>query len=145
MGLVLALTGVVGSRPLPAWAATSFSDSITGAEYYATSTEGRFTGTARGSLPGTWNAVVDHTALDLAATPTATIIGGDVALATVVNGWPAVVRGVFSGGTVQVTNKGPHCTDQTFDVVGTLTNVGTSSSASGTGTFSAVLTPPSAL
>jgi hypothetical protein len=116
------------------------SDTISGHEYYYTSTDGRFAGTASGALPGGWNANVQHTKLCLSCTPTATITGGSVSLATTLHGIPTLVTGKFTGGTVQVINKGANCTNQTFAVHGILASAGPSYSGHGTGTFTATLT-----
>jgi hypothetical protein len=50
------------------------------------------------------------------------------------------VTGRFTGGTVQVINRGANCTNQTFDVDGILGHVGRWYSGSGTGRFSVILT-----
>jgi hypothetical protein len=136
--LVAALTLLVA--PATAAAAQTYTDTISGFEYAFTSTEGRFAGTASGGLPGSWNATVQHTPLCLSCTPTATITGGGFSLATTHNGLPALVSGAFVGGTVQVTNVGAGCSNQTFAVNGILGNVGWWSSGSGSGTFQATLT-----
>jgi hypothetical protein len=119
-----------------ATAAQTYTDTISGHEYYFTSTEGRFAGTASGALPGYWDARVQHTPLCLTCTPTATITGGSFSLAT----GSGIVSGTFTGGTVQVTNPGANCTNQTFAVNGILGGVGWWSRGSGTGIFSATLT-----
>jgi len=121
-------------------AAQSYSDTVSGYEYAFTSTDGKFAGSASGSLPGAWNADVQHTPLCLSCTPTATITGGSFSLATRHNGVPALVSGDFVGGTVQVTNPGASCTNQTFRVNGILGNVGRWSAGSGSGTFNVTLT-----
>jgi hypothetical protein len=110
--------------------AQTYTDSISGYEYYATSTDGKFAGTASGPLPGTWNADVQHTPLCLSCKPTATITAGSFSLDTVIGYVPTVVSGTFTGGTVQWTNPTTGCANQTFAVNGDLTN----------GTFSATLT-----
>ena len=125
--------------PAAALASQTYSDTSSGAEYYFTSTDGRFTGTASGSLPGAWNADVQHTKLCLSCTPTATITGGRFQLATSLHGLPSLITGSFTGGTVQVINKGANCTNQTFAVHGILAGVGRSG-GSGTGTFDETLT-----
>ena len=125
------------AAPAAALASQTYSDTSRGTEYYFTSTDGRFTGTASGSLPGAWNASVQHTKLCLSCTPTATITGGSMQLATSLHGTPTLVTGSFSGGTVQVINKGANCTNQTFAVHGLLSKVGPDG---GTGTFNATLT-----
>jgi hypothetical protein len=121
-------------------AATTYSDTVSGYEYAFTSTDGKFAGSASGSLPGAWNADVQHTPLCLSCTPTATITGGSFSLATRHNGAPALVSGDFIGGTVQVTNPGARCTFQTFAVNGILGHVGWWSAGSGSGTFDVTLT-----
>ena len=136
--LVAALALLVA--PATAAAAQTYSDTISGYEYAFTSTDGKFAGTASGALPGSWNADVQHTPLCLSCTPTATVTGGGFSLATAHNGFPALISGVFVGGTVQVTNVGSHCSNQTFAVNGILGNVGWWSSGSGSGAFRATLT-----
>lgn len=135
--LVSALALLLLSLPAVARAAQTYNDTITGYEYYATSTDGRFAGTATGALPGSWNADVQHTALCLSCTPTATITGGSFALA--VSNSSMLVTGRFRGGYVQVTNVGANCTNQSFYVHGILGSVGRWYSGSGSGTFSATL------
>ena len=110
---------------------TTYSDSILGVEIYATSTEGVFTGTASGDLPGAWYAEVDHTPLD----PNATITGGYTDVAS----YLGLVEGDFTGGTVTLTNPSHRCRNQVYDVEATLGNVGVGG-GSGTGSFSGVLT-----
>jgi hypothetical protein len=136
--LVAALALLVS--PATAAAAQTYSDTISGYEYAFTSTDGKFAGTASGPLPGSWNADVQHTPLCLSCTPTATISGGSFSLATTHNGFPALISGAFVGGTVQVTNVGSNCSNQTFAVDGILGKVGWWSSGSGSGTFMATLT-----
>jgi hypothetical protein len=119
---------------------TSYADTITGYEFFATSTHGDFAGTASGSLPGAWTISVRHARLCLSCTPTATIAGGSVSLVSRLGGDPVLVRGTFAAGTVQVTNPGAGCTNQTFTVNGVLRGVGTAGRRSGSGTFTATLT-----
>jgi hypothetical protein len=138
--LVFALALVALCTSATAAAAQTYNDTITGREYFATSTDGKFAGRASGSLPGYWNADVQHTALCLSCTPTATITGGSFVVATILDGSYALVTGDFTGGTVQATDVGAGCTNQTFDVNGVLGNVGPWYSGSGSGTFSATLT-----
>jgi hypothetical protein len=127
--------------PAAATAATTYTDTLSGMEYWATSTQGRFTGKATGQLTGYWNATVDHTPLSLAATPTATITGGRFALATSIGDIPTLVTGTFvAGGIVNVIDPGANCTNQTFAVHGPLGNVGPWYSGTGTGTFAVTLT-----
>jgi hypothetical protein len=140
--LIILLAAALSLLAVPATAAAAqtYSDTISGYEYAFTSTDGKFAGTASGALPGTWNADVRHTALCLSCTPTAAITGGSFSLVTAHNGLPALVSGAFVGGTVQVTNAGAGCTDQTFAVNGLLGHVGWWSAGSGTGTFRVTLT-----
>ena len=127
--------------PAPAAAATTYADSVSGVEYWASSTQGRFTGVASGQLPGVWNATVNHTPLSLASTPTAAITGGRFELATSVGGLPTLVTGTFlPAGTVNVINPGTGCTNQTFAVQGPLGSVGPWYGGTGTGTFAVTLT-----
>jgi hypothetical protein len=139
---ILAVAAAAAALILPtaATAATSYTDRISGAEYYATSTDGRFAGTASGSLTGSWNVDVQHTALCIGCSTTATITGGSFQLATTLHSIPTLVTGSFSGGTVQVTNPGTGCTNQTFAVNGILSTVGSWYGGTGNGTFIATLT-----
>jgi hypothetical protein len=136
----IALVGIVMralAAPAGALAAQTYGDTISGYEYYATSTEGRFAGNASGALPGNWNADVQHTKLCLSCTTTARITGGSFALATTFNSIPTPVTGSFSGGTIQMINHGAGCTNQTFSVNGILSRVGLWYSGRGNGTFAA--------
>jgi hypothetical protein len=137
---LIGVTIVTLASPAAALAAQTYSDTISGHEYYYTSTDGRFAGTASGALPGDWNADVQHTKLCLTCTPTATITGGSFSVATTLGGIPTLVTGKFTGGTVQVINKGASCTNQTFAVDGILGSVGPWYSGHGSGTFTAILT-----
>jgi hypothetical protein len=136
------VTAVIAAAIAPARAVASstYSDTLSGYEYWASSVDGKFAGTASGSLPGSWNADVQHTALCLSCSPTATITGGSFLLSTVLHYSPALVTGRFDGGTVQVINPGAGCTNQTFAVNGILAGVGTWWSGSGSGTFAVTLT-----
>jgi hypothetical protein len=137
---LLAAATLALAAPARALAAQTYSDTISGHEYYYTSTDGRFAGTATGALPGAWNADVQHTKLCLSCTPTATITGGSFSLATTLHGIPTLLTGKFTGGTVQVINKGANCTNQTFAVNGILASVGHWYSGHGSGTFTTTLT-----
>ena len=138
--IVLTAVGILAlATPAAALASQTYSDTSKGAEYYFTSTDGRFTGIASGALPGAWKADVQHTKLCLSCTPTATITGGSFHLATSVHDTPSLVTGSFTGGRVQVINKGANCTNQTFAVHGRLASVGPYG-GQGTGTFNATLT-----
>jgi hypothetical protein len=137
--LVLAFAALALLVPVSA-AAGAYSDTVRGAEYFATSTDGKFAGTASGALPGSWNADVQHTALCLSCSPTATVTGGSFSLVTRLNGWPNVVSGRFSGGYVQVTNPGLNCTNQAFTVHGVLSGVHSLFGGNGGGVFDVQLT-----
>jgi hypothetical protein len=131
-----ALALVLFGSGVAAAATISTSYAIHGYEYYATSTQGRFAGTASGSSGdrATWNAVVNHTRL----TDTASITGG---YADLVTSRLVHIHGTFSGGSVALAAQQPGCGTQTYEVVGTLTNVTRSDSPrTGTGDFSATLT-----
>jgi hypothetical protein len=138
LGVLLA--ALVLFAPAAARAAQTYNDTVSGHEYFATSTDGKFAGTASGALPGAWNADVQHTPLCVSCTPTATITGGTFELATAVDSVPTLVTGRFTGGTVQVLNPGANCTNQTFAVHGILGDVGPWSTGSGSGTFDVTLT-----
>jgi hypothetical protein len=139
--LLAAAVGVALCTAAIAGAAQTSTDTISGYEYYATSTDGKFAGNASGALPGYWNADVRHTPLCSSCTPTATITGGSFSLATTVNGASTLITGTFTGGSVQLNpSSGTGCTNQIFAVNGILGSVGPWYSGSGTGSFSATLT-----
>jgi hypothetical protein len=123
--------------PPVALASQTYTDSASGYEVYATSTEGTFIGTTSGVLPGSWGATIDHTPLS----PNAEITGGSFYLSTAIGGYPVVVTGRFSGGTVTRTNPGATgCVNQYYSVDANLSNVGIGLSGSGTGSFVGTLT-----
>jgi hypothetical protein len=110
-------------------AAPAMTASIRGLEYSATSTEGRFGGTARGQRPGMWTAVVVHDPLKSGkAVP---INGGSFTLYTN----PRPVSGTFVRGTVRPLDAPSTCRNERFDVRGTLKLRG-----GGNGSFAVVLT-----
>jgi hypothetical protein len=118
-------------------ASTTYEDSLSGVEYYATPTLGAFTGTASGDLPGTFDTQVQHTSL----TTTATITGGSFTLYTIIDNALATVSGEFAGGTVTQTDKSTGgCRNQHYAVTGALQNVGVAGTGTGTGSFTATLT-----
>jgi hypothetical protein len=122
--------------PAAASAATTYTDSASGYEYSATSTEGRFAGQATGALPGAWNATVDHTPLS----PDATVTGGDFSLATVLHDSPVVVHGAVTGGSVIRQNPGATgCVSQYYAVTLWLGSVGTGGTGTGSGAFNGTL------
>ncbi|HEY3522645.1 MAG TPA: hypothetical protein VGK63_02985 [Candidatus Limnocylindrales bacterium] len=139
LGLFGAILGLAAALLVPSVALAakvSSTYTIHGYEYYATTTEGRFTGTASGSAGdrATWNAVVDHTPLST----TATVTGGyaDLLTSRLVH-----IRGTFSDGSVALVDQQSGCGTQTYSVRGTLSNVSRSDSRrTGTGTFVATLT-----
>jgi hypothetical protein len=122
--------------PAAAVAATTSSDSVSGLEYAATSTQGRFVGIASGALPGAWSVTVDHTPLGTSAT----ITDGTFHLATHLDGTLTAVTGDFTGGTVTQLSGFTGCVNQRYAVNGVLGDVGSGSVRSGIGTFVATLT-----
>jgi hypothetical protein len=132
----LAALAAVIMGPGSVAAAATYPDSVSGYEYAATSTQGRFAGAAPGALPGVWSATVDHTPLGTVAT----ITGGDVYLATYQNGVPTLVTGHFTGGTVRQLSGFTGCADQQYAVNGNVGDVGVGSAGTGSGTFAGTLT-----
>ena len=112
------------------------SDSVSGLEYAAATTQGRFVGLASGALPGAWSVTVDHTPLGTSAA----ITGGDFHLATRLHGTLATVTGEFTAGTVRQLSGFTGCVDQRFAVHGVLGQVGSGAARRGTGTLDATLT-----
>ncbi|HET7519650.1 MAG TPA: hypothetical protein VFN05_18550, partial [Actinomycetes bacterium] len=120
--LVASLLALV---PATAEAATKTSRfSISGTEVSATSTTGRFVGTASGSALGTWYAEVVHAPLSGGVgTSVAIQSGGSFGMA-LAHAEPAyVVSGQFSGGTITTINSSTSCTNQVYAVEGDLKNV----------------------
>ena len=110
---------------------------VSGTEVSATSTTGRFVGTASGSALGAWYAEVVHDPLGGGVGARVDIRSGGSFGMALHQAEPAhVVSGQFSGGTITVINPGSHCTDQVYTVDGSLQNV----SVTGTGQFVATLT-----
>jgi hypothetical protein len=126
----LLLGSILAAHVAVAAAATSVVYDVRGAEVYATSTRGVFTGVAWAADDyAGWYAIVDHTAFDAART--ATITGGTFAL----SGYQREVSGTFNpGGTVLLRSADSGCGREVFDVDGTLTLAG-----GGTGVFDATL------
>ena len=124
--------------PATAGAATQTSRfSISGTEVSATSTTGRFVGTASGSTLGTWYAEVVHVPLSGGdGTSVAIQSGGSFGMALAQAEPAYVVSGQFSGGTVTTISSGRNCKNQVYVVNGDLKNV----SVTGTGHFAATLT-----
>lgn len=139
LAVLPALITILGLLGLPATASAatvSGSYAIQGTEYSATSTEGRFAGTASGSSgdSATWNAVIDHTEL----TRTATITGGSASLAT---SNLVLIGADITAGSVKLVRQQHGCGKQTYAVSASLADVTRSdSSAVGSGSVSATLT-----
>jgi hypothetical protein len=136
--LVLAAVGTTSV------AATEHTTLVSGFEMYATSSQGRFSGTARGQganrVSGGWSIVVDHSSLDpcfrmrLAC---ATVYDGSFSLAET-SPTLELITGQFAGGSpptnqIQLLNRGDNCTDQLFKLTDALVNVGTGSQRSSSG------------
>jgi hypothetical protein len=110
---------------LPATARASLSPlfTVSGAEYAATSTEGRFFGFARGSAgeTGFWHADVLHqplaTTCYLTSTGCAVAAGGSI---LVVTSSGDIVSGAFTGGSITLVREAPGCGTLLFHVVGQL-------------------------
>ena len=140
LSIVLGLASV-GVTPMVAAAGVTYTDSnVVGAEISATSTQGVFVGTACCALPGSWYAKVDHGLLSSSPGGTASITGGVFDLYTAQNFTPETLTGAFTGGTITTVNTGPSCTNQVYQVAGTLGSVSLGGQKGGTGSFTAVLT-----
>jgi hypothetical protein len=130
-------TAVALSAPGVAAAATTYNDSVYGFEYSATSTEGKFSGTAYGALPGAWAATVDHTPLS----PGGDVTGGYMDLQTVLNATATLVKADVTGGQVIRQNPGSTgCVNQYYGVTLTLNHVRANGKGSGKGSFAGTLT-----
>lgn len=151
--LVLAVVGATSGE-----AATPHDTNVSGFEFYATSTEGRFSGTATGTgahgLWGAWAIVVQHTSLDPCFQPVrlgqscATLTGGTFSLAEtspslelVSGNFDNFLQAENAGQTnaIAVLQTGP-CTDESFSIADGLKSVGPNDPHVGTGTFAATLT-----
>jgi hypothetical protein len=133
---VVAAAAALLISPVSARATTTYPDSVSGYEYAATSTQGRFAGIASGALPGGWSVTVDHTPLGRSAT----ITGGDFHLATRRHGRFTAVTGDLLGGTVRQLSGFTGCVNQRYAVRGVLGDVGFGTAGRGTGTVVATLT-----
>jgi hypothetical protein len=137
LGATAALFAVIVTQT--AAFAAGYTDSVSGIEIYATSTEGRFAGQGSGSLPGYWYADVIHT--PLGSSPTPVITDGSFDLTTTINGQATLITGHFVSGSIVQTGGFTGCTNQTYAVTGNLDDVGPyGTTQSGTGVFNAVLT-----
>jgi hypothetical protein len=147
IGTTLLLT-VIGATPA---AAVTHRSVVSGFEFYATSTQGRFAGSASGQgadgLTGAWSIVVDHTSLS-GCSPSyqfcAHVTGGSFSL--VVANPTEVVIGSFNGRATErqpdkivLVDSGSHCTNQIFWIQDGLHGVG-AWTHDGTGSFAAYLT-----
>ncbi|HEV2011071.1 MAG TPA: hypothetical protein VGS17_08615 [Candidatus Limnocylindria bacterium] len=137
--VALAFALILSTAPQIALAGTfTYAYAVTGRELFATPTLGVFAGTATGLQAGSWFAYIGH--MPLSTTPPVLITGGSFSLATTtISGSAVTVSGTFSRGTVKPGLPGTNCTNQTYDVLGTLAQVGVGG-GTGTGTFSAILT-----
>jgi hypothetical protein len=135
--LLVSLVVLVPATAEAAAAAKTYRFSISGTEVSATSTTGRFVGTASGSALGTWYAEVVHDPLGGGVGAQVAIRSGGSFGMALAQAEPAyVVSGQFSGGTITVKDSGARCTNQVYAVDGELKNV----SVTGTGHFAATLT-----
>jgi hypothetical protein len=133
--LVASLVVLVPARAVAETKTYRFN--ISGTEVSATSTTGRFVGTASGSALGTWYAEVNHAPLGGPANTSVDIRSGGSFGMALHQAEPAyVVSGQFSGGTIKVLDSGARCTNQVYEVKGVLRNV----TGTGTGHFDAKLT-----
>jgi hypothetical protein len=138
LSLVVAVIATLIMAVSAAASATA-TESITGTELpNATPTEGQFVGSADGTFDGTWFIDVLHQ--DLSHHP-AYITGGSFRLETIINAWPAGIRGSFVpwGGSVTQISGFTGCTNQRYTVSGLLSNVGIGG-GTGHGSFTATLT-----
>jgi hypothetical protein len=139
IGITVAIL-VVGFSPLTVLAGPQYQDPVSGYEFYATSTEGQFAGSASGDLPGSWSADVLHTPLS-GSPQTAAIDGGTFDLYTRLHNQSTLISGTFTGGSVTQTGGFADCSNETYSVNGLLGGVGIAGKSDhGSGTFSAVLT-----
>jgi hypothetical protein len=138
VAILLASLLVLVPGPATAVAATkTYRFTISGTEVSATSTTGRFVGTASGSALGTWYAEVVHEPLGGGVGARVAIgSGGSFGMALDQAAPSYLVSGQFSGGSITVIKAGDHCTNQVYDVDGDLRNV----SVTGAGQFAATLT-----
>jgi hypothetical protein len=136
VGLAVAVLVAVSAAVMRPQVAVSASRAqvtvVKGIEIIPEHTQGTFTGYSTGSLPGDWIAVVKHTPLS----PNATITGGTLTLATTKQHATRTLTGRFDGGTITNTNPGANCTNQTYRVVGDITQF----NGNHTGRFSVTLT-----
>jgi hypothetical protein len=118
--LVASLVVLVPPAAAAAAGTKTYRFTISGTEVSATSTTGRFVGTASGSALGTWYAEVNHDPLGARANIRP---GGSFGMALHQADPAYLVSGQFSGGTITVNNPGAHCTNQVYTVNGDLRDV----------------------
>lgn len=117
--------------PGVAAAATTYTDTVKGFEYSATSTVGKFAGTATGQLPGAFNATVVHDPISAEVGTPVAITGGTFALYTF-----RTITGTFrAGGTITLLESLPNCGNEKYRVAGPL-----ALDNGGSGTFVVTLT-----
>jgi len=98
--------------PAAGSAASTYTATLDGAEIPPiTSTVGTFVGVANSPLRATWRVQIKHEPLRTGAT--VAITGGSYSFATLSRN---LIRGRVLGGSVTVTNRGNHCTNQTYRV-----------------------------
>jgi hypothetical protein len=129
------LAASMAAFPASATAQVEYTYNVAGTEVYATSTKGRFVGTAIGSATGTWYAEVVHDPLGPGLEPEP-IHSGSFGM-VLIKAEPAhTVSGKFSGGSITLDHSGANCTNQVYTVNGDLTGV----SVTGEGSVSVTLT-----
>ena len=100
------------SATASASATSSYSDTLTGTEIVpVSSVRGTFVGVAKGELPAVWRAQIVHR--PLSSDPTVAVTGGTF---SVVGLSGTRLSGPVTGGTVTVTDRGGHCSSQTYRV-----------------------------
>jgi hypothetical protein len=137
------LTASLVAFPASATAQTTYEHGVWGTEVYATSTKGRFVGTANGSATGTWYAEVIHTPLGSGTDPDpADISDGSFGMVLTKAEPGRYVRGEFSdsGGSITQINPSAKCTNQEYVVDGNLHSVSADGRTGGTGHFRVMLT-----
>ena len=115
MKLVAVAAALVCAFPLAAAAASassSYSDSFAGTEIIPiSSVRGTFVGVARGQLPAVWRTQIVHQPLSSGST--VAITGGTF---SILGRTGVRLGGAVTGGSVTVTNRGSHCSNQTYRV-----------------------------
>jgi hypothetical protein len=133
------LTASLTAFPASATAQTTYTYGVWGTEVYATSTKGRFVGTANGVATGTWYAEVIHVPLGSSTNP-ADITAGSFGMVLNKTEPGRYVTGKFSHGKIKQIKSGANCTNQDYSVDGVLAGVSADGRTGGTGTFAVTLT-----